>query len=122
MLEPGGVLHLIEPNARNPIVRLQTCLVPSERGARRSNPSHIRDLLDAQPLDAVSVETRVPLPLRRMLLHYRFGFPALGRIAATRKLLAGLEGALGLLLPRSSWSYVVASGRRRAWGNEAVPR
>jgi len=112
VLAEGGVLHLIEPNARNPIVRLQTHLVAAEQGARRSTPRYINELLGAQPLDVMSLETQQPLPLRRMLLHYRFGFPALGRSAAMRKLLAASENALGRLLPRSRWSYVVAAARR----------
>lgn len=112
VLAPGGMLHLIEPNARNPIVCLQTHLVAAERGARRSTPRYVEQLLGDQPLDVTSLQTQVPLPLRRMLLHYRFGFPALGRNALTRSLLATVENGLGRLLPRSRWSYVVACARR----------
>ena len=114
VLSPGGRLFLLEPNARNPVVRLQTHLVPAEAGARTSNPTYVAGLLRGLPLSEIEVVTRQPLPLRRALLHYRFGLPSLGRHVPTRRALAWLERALGHLLPTSRWSYVVATARREA--------
>lgn len=112
VLAPGGRLCLLEPNGRNPLVNLQTRLVRAELGARRSGTAHIEELLRGLPLTDVQIRTEQALPLRRMVLHYRFGLPALGRIAAARHSLAFIERALGRLLPRSRWSYVVATARR----------
>ena len=116
VLMPGGALCLLEPNARNPLVRLQTHLVPAEAGARVSSPAHVADLLRGLPLRDVEVRTRQPLPLRRTVLHYRFGLPSLGRHGPTRRALAWVENGLGRLLPESRWSYVVATARRAADG------
>jgi ubiquinone/menaquinone biosynthesis C-methylase UbiE len=123
VLAPGGRLCLIEPNARNPVVRLQTHLVPAEAGARISSPDYVAGLLRELPLRDVEVSTRQPLPLRRALLHYKFGFPSLGRYRSSRRALASLEGALGRLVPASRWSYVVATARRSTdQGPEAGPK
>lgn len=112
VLAPGGLLCLIEPNARNPVVRLQIQLIPAERGALVSCPAHITALLRDLPLRDVEVRTRQPLPIRRTLLHYRFGMPSLGRYALSRRILESLETGLGRLVPASRWSYVMATARR----------
>lgn len=113
-LAPGGALCLLEPNGRNPVVRLQTHLVLAEAGARGSSPDSIAALLRDLPLGDVEIRTSQPLPLRRALLHYRFGFPSLGRHEAARRALCRLEDGLGRLVPASRWSYVVATARREA--------
>jgi SAM-dependent methyltransferase len=114
VLSPGGALCLLEPNGLNPLVRLQTYLVPAEAAARASSPRRLEQLLRGLPLEDAAVETRVPLPLRRAVLHYEFGLPALGRRELPRRVLSAAEGALGRLLPRSLWSYVLATARRAA--------
>jgi hypothetical protein len=118
VLAPGGRLCLLEPNGRNPLVNLQTRLVRAEAGARRSGIAHIDGLLQGLPLTGVKIWTEQPLPFRRMVLHYRFGLPSLGQIAAARRGLAFMESALGRLLPRSRWSYVVATATRVAQGGK----
>lgn len=114
LLAPGGVFCLLEPNGRNPIVRLQTHLVRAEAGARVSSPTYVATLLRDLPLRDVEVRTCQPLPLRRALLHYRFGLPFLGRNESTRRALSLLEDALGRWVPVSRWSYVLATARRGA--------
>jgi SAM-dependent methyltransferase len=112
VLSVGGSLLLLEPNGRNPLVYLQTLLVPAERGARRSSAEYIANLLRPLPLEDVTVNTFQPFPLRRLVLHYRFGIPVLGRPRLSRRALAGAERAIGALVPASRWSYVVATARR----------
>jgi len=112
VLAPGGALCILESNGRNPIVQLQTRLVAAERGARRSGPARIRALLRGLPLTAVDVRTLQPLPLRRLVLHYKLGLPSLGRHAAARRVLVAVERVLGRLLPASRWTYVAATARR----------
>ncbi len=114
VLAPSGRLCLLEPNGRNPIVRLQTRLVAAEAGARGSGVERLRTLLAGLPLDHVVVSTLQPLPLRRMVLHYRFGLPVLGRVPTTRHALAVLEGLAGRLVPRSRWAYAAATAERVA--------
>lgn len=113
VLQPGGRLCLLEPNGRNPLIRLQTHLVPAEIGARQSTPQSIRAMLERQPLDHLHIEPRQPLALRRLVLHYRMGLPVLGRFAPTAALLRGLETALGTLLPKSRWTYIEANAIKK---------
>jgi SAM-dependent methyltransferase len=112
VLAPGGSFVLIEPNAHNPLVRLQMAIVPAERGAARSDEPWLRDLVRGLPLDRLEFEMAAPLPLARVVLHHRFGLPGLGRSKAVRALLAGCDRLASRLLPPSHWSYVVARAAR----------
>jgi SAM-dependent methyltransferase len=112
VLAPGGRLCLLEPNGLNPIVRLHARFVAAEAGARASGVARLRELLGALPFARVSVWTLQPLALQRLLLHYRFGLPALGRVRATRRTLAAVERLAGSLLPASRWTYAAAIAER----------
>jgi ubiquinone/menaquinone biosynthesis C-methylase UbiE len=112
VLAPGGRIWLLEPNAGNPIVRLQIALVEAEAGARKFNSAYVAGLLDGLPLTDLEMGQEQPLPLRRVVLHFQFGIPALGRFRPVRALLRGLEKLLGRLVPRSRWCYVTATARR----------
>lgn len=112
VLRPGGTFVLVEPNARNPLIRLQMTLVPAERGAARSDEPWLRALLDGQPLDAVSVRPAAALPLDRVVLHHRFGAPRLGHSRTVRSALSRLERLAERALPHSRWSYLIATARR----------
>jgi SAM-dependent methyltransferase len=113
VLRPGGMLLVLEANGRNPIVALQALLVPAERALRTFTPESVLDALSDLPLDDVRVVMAQGLPLRRLVLHYRFGVQWLGRSAASRAALAGLERAGERLLPQRRWSYTVVTARRR---------
>ncbi|MEW6269015.1 MAG: class I SAM-dependent methyltransferase [Thermodesulfobacteriota bacterium] len=112
VLRPRGRFVLVEPNARNPLIRLQMALVPAERGAARSDERWLRALLTGLPLVGVEAEDAAPLPLDRVLLHHRFGLPSLGSRAGVVRALGALERAAARLLPRSRWSYVVIRATR----------
>ena len=112
VLRPGGRFVLLEPNGRNPLVWLQTRLLPAEAGARDFSAGRVSGFLSGLPFEDVRVAARQPLPLRRACLHYALGIPALGRFALSRGLLAAAERGLGALLPRSRWTYVLVTARR----------
>jgi SAM-dependent methyltransferase len=112
VLRPGGTFVLVEPNARNPLIRLQMTLVPAERGAARSDEPWLRALLAGQPLGELLVRPAAPLPLDRVVLHHRFGAPRLGNSRAVLRALAALEGLAARTLPHSRWSYLIATARR----------
>jgi len=112
VLESGGRFLLLEPNAANPIVLLQTYLVPAEALGRRSRPAHIESILHGLPLTRVDLQTVEPLPLRRLVLHYRFGLPRLGRVRPARAALAAVEQLARRLLPPSRWAYVRVTAER----------
>lgn len=112
VLRPGGQFILIEPNGRNPLIRLQMALVEAERGAVRSRKPWLRSLLDGLALRELNFEAAAPFPLDRVVLHPEFGLPSLGRSRAMLRLLAGIESLVGRLLGRERWSYWVARARK----------
>ncbi len=112
VLAPGGRFWLLEPNSRNPIVRLQISMVAAETGARKFNRDHVARLLRDLPLQNLVLDAEQPLPLRRVVYHFEYGIPALGKSALLRPILRGAENVLGALVPRSFWCYVTASARR----------
>jgi SAM-dependent methyltransferase len=116
ILVPGGAVIVIEPNGANPLVALQARLIAAERGLRQSTRSALDALLASQPLAGVRVEMAQALPLRRLVLHHRFGLPSLGRVRRVAGALGALERALARTVPRARWSYFVACGRKVGQG------
>ena len=114
VLAGGGRFLLIEPNGRNPLVNLQSRLVPAERAARTFSTAHVASILAGQPLDDVRITTAHPLPLRRLVFHYKMGLPALGRRRLVRGSLAAMERWLERIIPPSRWEHVVATARKHA--------
>lgn len=112
VLRPGGVFCLLEPNGRNPLIWLQTRVVPAEAGARDFSPERVLGFFAGLPFDAPRCAARQPLPLRRAVLHYERGLPGLGRSPIARRLVAAGERAVGCLLPRSRWTYIEITARR----------
>jgi SAM-dependent methyltransferase len=112
VLRPGGTLVLLEPNGRNPLIRLQAVLVAAERGSRRFSPDYLRALLAPLPFARSRFDVAQAFPLRRLLLHYRFGVPALGRRPVAARFLAGLEALAARIVPATRWSYLVAIATR----------
>jgi SAM-dependent methyltransferase len=115
VLAPGGRLVVIEPNGGNPLVALQARLIAAERGLRQSRPASIAAMLRPH-VRGLTVEMAQALPLRRVVLHYRFGAPALGRSRAIGRILDAAETASARLLPRSRWSYMVFAGSKPGQG------
>lgn len=113
VLADGGRLLLIEPNGRNPLVNLQTRLVPAERAARDFSPEYVAQILDKLPLGEIAVTTAHALPLRRLVFHYKMGLPALGRSPILCRSLTAAERWLSRVIPPSRWEHVVATARKR---------
>jgi len=114
VLRPGGQLWLLEPNGSNPLIWLQSRLVPAEAGARDFSPDRVRGFFEGLPFSRPQLALRQPLPLRRAVLHYQRGLPGLGRNRLSRRLLSASEGAVGALIPRSRWTYIEVNARRNA--------
>ncbi len=112
VLRPSGELLLFEPNGRNPLIALQGRMIAAEAGLRDFTPASVLRLVESLGFAAARMEMAQAFPLRRLVLHYRFGLPALGRLAPTRAALVGLERLAARLLPRERWSYTVIRARR----------
>lgn len=112
VLAPRGRLWILEPNSRNPIISLQAHLVPAEAGLRSSTAERLASLLAPLGLEHLSLTTAQPFPLRRLVLHYRFGLPALGRLRPLVAALQVVEQTASRVLPRRRWAYLVATGER----------
>jgi SAM-dependent methyltransferase len=105
VLRPGGTFVLLEPNAHNPLIRLQMALVAAERGAARSTRAWLEDQLGRLPLQGIRIEPAAPFPLDRVVFHPQFGWPSLARNGTVQKTLASLETLAGRALGPRRWSY-----------------
>ena len=112
VLAPGGRLFVVEPNGRNPMIAAQARLVAAEAGLRASRADALEGLLRAQPLVDLSLRMAEPLPLRRLVLHPRFGLPSLGRLRPVARTLDAVDDLAARVLPRARWGYVVCAARR----------
>jgi len=112
VLRAGGRLLVLEPNGSSLFAALQSRVVPAEIGVRQSTPARIAALFDGLPVSALRVDMAEPLALRRAVLHYRFGVPAVGRTRAGAALLSALERFGGRLVPRARWAYLVLTATR----------
>jgi len=113
VLAPGGTLLVVEPNGANPLIALQGRLVPAEAALRTFRPRNVLDALAGLPLDPPQTTMAQAFPLRRLVLHHRFGLPGLGRFTPTARALAAAERAIEAVMPRALWSYTVVRARRR---------
>jgi SAM-dependent methyltransferase len=112
VLRPGGRLHLIEPNARAPLVVLQALTVRAERGLLRSTERRLRDELEAAGFWQITFTTAQPMPIARVLLHPHFGRPSLGASPLVRGALDAFDAAAGLVWPKSAWLYLCFTATR----------
>src|SRR2546430_1117040 len=77
-LKPGGRITVIEPNGRNPIVAAMALAIGAERGMLASTVDRVTAELRSAGADGLMVARQQPLPVSRVVLHYRFGAPSLG--------------------------------------------
>lgn len=104
--KPGGDLWILEPNGRNPLMILLATVRPHERGLLRNSSDRLRNLV-AEHFAGPRVEVRQPMPIYRLVLHQKFGLPRLGEHRVARSLMIGLERAIGTVLPRRWWGYIL---------------
>jgi SAM-dependent methyltransferase len=107
VLRPGGRLWLIEPNVRSPLILLQLALISAERGALRSTPAYLGNLVEGAGLRIVRRGHEHPLPLERVLLHPRRGLPSLAASALVNRGLRLVDAAARKLLPKHIWMYLL---------------
>jgi SAM-dependent methyltransferase len=113
VLKPGGLMTVIEPNGRNPIIAAQAAAIRAERGMLASTGHRLIGELHRAGFVDVSLERAQPMPLARVLLHYKMGVPSLGRFGLVRRAIGSAERVLERL-PGSIWAYLIARGRKAA--------
>lgn len=113
VLVPGGRLTLIEPCGKNPLMALAALAQREERGMLASTPSRAVDEAARAGFVRVRVEERQPMPLARLLLHYRLGRPSLGARPGVARTLARLDTA-SARLPRALWAYFIVTAEKES--------
>ena len=74
----GGTVWIVEPNGWNPLMRLLAVVRRHERGLLRNSIGSLQRLVSSQ-FPTANYHLRQPMPIYRLILHYQFGIPALGR-------------------------------------------
>ena len=109
VLRSGGSITVIEPNGRNPLIASMAITIPAERGMLHSRMHRVAAELQDAGANGIETAREQPLPISRLLLHYRLGVPGLGRSRWIAGLLRIAERAASIL-PRSTWAYFVVRG------------
>jgi SAM-dependent methyltransferase len=103
---PGGEVWIVEPNGRNPLIALFAILLRHERGQLATTPGRM-EALASELVGPATVVMKQPLPVFRALVHYSFGWPALGGRDGFGRLMASWDRVFARVLPRRFWAYIV---------------
>ncbi len=106
VLRPAGRLFLIEPNVYSPLALLQALSIQAERGILRSTEELLRRELRAAGFAVTAARAEQALPLGRVLLNPRLGWPQLGARPQVTGALDALEQVARRLIPRRLWLYL----------------
>lgn len=110
--KPRGSVICIEAVGRNPVIFCLACAVRAERGLLRSTPARVARALSRSGLRDVRARMYQPLPIYRMLLHPRYGFPSLGKRPWFQRCCDAVERLAGRIVPRTWWGYTAVAGRK----------
>lgn len=102
-----GKIVIVEPNVLNIINFFQMLLQKEEKGIRESKVKEIKKILSESGLNNFKIEYSEPLPIDRLVLHYRFGFPWLSHIFFIRFLLNLFNLLYRILIPKRFWAYLI---------------
>jgi SAM-dependent methyltransferase len=109
VLRETGRLTILEGNGKTLLGQVFGRLFRHERGLLESSLESVRSAVAAVPvLDVEQAELVDPAPLYRLLLHYRFGLPALSRSGLVCAGLEMLQRGCSRLGSRGGYILVVA--------------
>jgi SAM-dependent methyltransferase len=111
VVRDGGTITVIEPNGRNPLIAAQAMAIRAERGMLVSTGTRLTDELAQAGFADVLLERAQPMPISRVVLHYKMGAPSLARFDPIVRLLGFVEG-IAEYLPGALWAYLIAKGRK----------
>jgi ubiquinone/menaquinone biosynthesis C-methylase UbiE len=103
---PGGTVWIVEPNGRNPLMRLLASVRAHERGLLCNSVPSLRTLISPH-FPTATYDLRQPLPVYRLLLHYRFGIPRLANYRAFALSMDAWDVLARRIVPESWWAYVL---------------
>lgn len=118
VLAPGGVMCIVEGNAANLIGTAFALLFPHERCMLETRISRLTDLVAGTlPGYEIRVTMEEPSNLTRLVAHYRYGVPRLGRVRFAAAVLAAEASVARSIRPRRAWAYSVIHARKPILGS-----
>lgn len=112
VLGQDGRLDVLEPSRNNPLILMHGLLDRTERGELRSTRPALERLVSAQ-FELLAVTAHQALPVHRVLLHPRYGWPGAAARPGVRRWLGRLEDAAERHLPAWVRAYLHLRARRR---------
>jgi ubiquinone/menaquinone biosynthesis C-methylase UbiE len=113
VLSPGGTMCIVEGNAANLIGAGFALLFPHERCMLETRISRLTDLVAGTlPGYQIRVTMEEPSNLTRLVAHYRFGLPRLGRVPLAAAVLAAEASVARSIRPQRAWAYSVIRARK----------
>ena len=103
----NGRLVIIEPNYKNIIIFFQSLIRKEEKGLKNSRPEFIKKWLTDTGYRLIKISEAEPLPLDRLILHYRTGLPWLGQSFIIRFLFSFFNSMYKILIPKRLWAYII---------------
>lgn len=115
VLRPGGRLWIVEGNARNLLGLAFALLFPHERCMLETRVPRLQRFV-AETLSGHAIDETMgePSNLFRLLCHYQFGLPAVGRTHLMTRLLQLWDRMSRALRPRRRWAYSIIEVRKNA--------
>lgn len=115
VLAPGGRLWIVEGNAANALGRGFALLFPHERCMLETRAPRLQQFVAATLPGYEIVEAMAePSNAFRLVCHYRFGVPALGRTGLAGALMRVWTSAARVLRPSARWAYSIVEVRKPA--------
>jgi len=103
----NGRIVIIEPNHKNIIIFLQSLIRKEEKGLKYSTLELIKKWLAEEDYHKVLFDYAEPLPLDRLILHYRSGWPWLSHLFIIRFLFTIFNSLYKILIPKRLWAYLI---------------
>ncbi len=113
--KPGGKIVVIESNSRNFVINTFGRLFKQERGVLRSVPSRIETILrSVKNIKLIDPAPHYAWPsdLGRIMLHYQFGLPWIGRSALVRSAVHRFNRFAARRVSPEKWAYMIFTAIR----------
>jgi ubiquinone/menaquinone biosynthesis C-methylase UbiE len=121
VLKPGGRFWIVEGNAMNMLGRGFAMLFPHERCMLETRAPKLQGFIaETFPGHQIREEMAEASNFFRLLYHYQFGFPALGRPPFAGAITRAWDSLSRILRPSRRWAYSVIEVRKAAGTADAA--